>query len=151
MVSLKLLCSSAADDELIDAWLSVRGLQIAREAPRSKGGRLGLETCWDDRPGPISAQFVASFTRCCFPSLLDPSPFCMWALVVSFSQIGRSPLSRKIQHFFWLGVLVQVKNKCERSLPVRPPGVWRRQVGFVRGTWWPAGSSASRMMARIIR
>jgi hypothetical protein len=26
MVSLKLLCSSAADDELIDAWLSVRGL-----------------------------------------------------------------------------------------------------------------------------
>jgi hypothetical protein len=26
MVSLKLLCSSAEDDELIDAWLSVRGL-----------------------------------------------------------------------------------------------------------------------------
>jgi hypothetical protein len=26
MVSLKLLCSSAADDKLIDAWLSVRGL-----------------------------------------------------------------------------------------------------------------------------
>jgi hypothetical protein len=26
MVSLKLLCSSAADVELIDAWLSVRGL-----------------------------------------------------------------------------------------------------------------------------
>jgi hypothetical protein len=26
MVSLKILCSSAADDELIDAWLSVRGL-----------------------------------------------------------------------------------------------------------------------------
>jgi hypothetical protein len=26
MVSLKLLCSSAADDELIDVWLSVRGL-----------------------------------------------------------------------------------------------------------------------------
>jgi hypothetical protein len=25
MVSLKLLCSSAADDKLIDAWLSVRG------------------------------------------------------------------------------------------------------------------------------
>jgi hypothetical protein len=36
-VSLKLLCSSAADDELIDAWLSVKGLYIAREAPRSKG------------------------------------------------------------------------------------------------------------------
>jgi hypothetical protein len=26
MVSLKLLCSSAVDDELIDVWLSVRGL-----------------------------------------------------------------------------------------------------------------------------
>jgi hypothetical protein len=26
MVFLKLLCSSAADDELIDVWLSVRGL-----------------------------------------------------------------------------------------------------------------------------
>jgi hypothetical protein len=25
MVSLMLLCSSAADDELVDAWLSVRG------------------------------------------------------------------------------------------------------------------------------
>jgi hypothetical protein len=29
MVSLKLLGSSAADDELISAWLSVRGLLIA--------------------------------------------------------------------------------------------------------------------------
>jgi hypothetical protein len=37
MVSLKLLCSSAADDELVDAWFSVRGLQIAGEASRSKG------------------------------------------------------------------------------------------------------------------
>jgi hypothetical protein len=26
MVSLKLLCSSAVDDELIEVWLSVRGL-----------------------------------------------------------------------------------------------------------------------------
>jgi hypothetical protein len=26
MVFLKILCSSAADDELIDVWLSVRGL-----------------------------------------------------------------------------------------------------------------------------
>jgi hypothetical protein len=25
-VSLKLLCSSAVDDELVDAWLSVKGL-----------------------------------------------------------------------------------------------------------------------------
>jgi hypothetical protein len=26
--------------------------------------------------------------------------------------------------------------------------VWRRQVGFVRGTRWPAGSSAGRMVAK---
>jgi hypothetical protein len=29
MVSLKLLCSSAVDYDVIDAWLSVRGLFIA--------------------------------------------------------------------------------------------------------------------------
>jgi hypothetical protein len=29
MVSLKILCSSAADYDLDDAWLSVRGLLIA--------------------------------------------------------------------------------------------------------------------------
>jgi hypothetical protein len=29
MVSLKLLCSSVADYDLVDAWLSVRGLLIA--------------------------------------------------------------------------------------------------------------------------
>jgi hypothetical protein len=29
--------------------------------------------------------------------------------------------------------------------------MWRRQVGLVRGTWWPAGSSADRMMARTAR
>jgi hypothetical protein len=49
------------------------------------GPRNGLgRPAWADRPGPISAQFVASFARRWFPSLLDPSPFCMWALVVSF-------------------------------------------------------------------
>jgi hypothetical protein len=29
--------------------------------------------------------------------------------------------------------------------------VCRRQVGFVRGTWWPAGSTAGRMVARTAR
>jgi hypothetical protein len=29
--------------------------------------------------------------------------------------------------------------------------VWRRQVGFVRGTRWPVGSSADRMVARTTR
>jgi hypothetical protein len=47
--------------------------------------RNGLDQpTWADRPGPTSAQFVASFAQCFFPSLLDPPLFCMWALVVSF-------------------------------------------------------------------
>jgi hypothetical protein len=62
-----------------------RGLLLAREAPRSKGGRLGPEMGWAGRPGPISTQSATSFARCRFPSLLDPSSFYMWALVVSFS------------------------------------------------------------------
>jgi hypothetical protein len=49
--------------------------------PRNGLGRL----TWADRSGPISAKSAASFARCCFLSLVDPSPFCMWALVVSFS------------------------------------------------------------------
>jgi hypothetical protein len=28
--------------------------------------------------------------------------------------------------------------------------MWRRQVGLVRGTRWPAGSSAGRMVARTV-
>jgi hypothetical protein len=52
-----------------------------------KGGRLGPEMGWAARPwpGPTSAQPTACFAWCCFPSLLESSPFYMWALVVSFS------------------------------------------------------------------
>jgi hypothetical protein len=39
-------------------------------------------------------------------------------------------------------VLVQVKNKRKRSMPVGLQ-VWSRQVGFVRGTRWPAGPSTA--------
>jgi hypothetical protein len=49
--------------------------------PRNGLGR----PAWVDQPGPISAWSTASFAQCRFPSLLDPSPFYMWALVVSFS------------------------------------------------------------------
>jgi hypothetical protein len=46
--------------------------------------QLGLEVGWAGWPGPTSAQPAASFARCCFPSLLESSPNCMGALVVSF-------------------------------------------------------------------
>jgi hypothetical protein len=58
---------------------------------------------WADRPGPIPTQSVASFTRCWFPSLLDPSPFCMWALVVSFSPSWTKLLVSQDPALFWLG------------------------------------------------
>jgi hypothetical protein len=39
------------------------------------GPRNGLgQPAWADRPGPTSAQFVASFARCCFPSPIYPPP-----------------------------------------------------------------------------
>jgi hypothetical protein len=95
MVSLKLLCSSEADDELIDAWLSVKG--------RATGPRNGLgQPAWADRPGPTSAQSAASFARCCFLSLLYPPPLCMWALVVSFSPNWTKLLASQDSTLFWL-------------------------------------------------
>jgi hypothetical protein len=108
MVSLKLLYSSTADDEVIDAWLSVRGLQIARVESRSIGGLTGPRNglgrpAWADRPRPISAQSATSFARRWFPSLLDPSPFCMWALVVSFSLSWTKLLVLQDSTLFCLG------------------------------------------------
>jgi hypothetical protein len=38
---------------------------------------MGPGLGWAGRPGPIQAQFPASFAWHRFPSLLDPSPFCM--------------------------------------------------------------------------
>jgi hypothetical protein len=55
------------------------------------------------RPGPISAQPTASFVRCRFSSLLDPSPFCTWALVVSFSPNWMKLLVPQDSTLFWLG------------------------------------------------
>jgi hypothetical protein len=67
--------------------------------PQNRLGRLA----WADRLGPISAQSMASFARCCFPSLLDPSPFCMWTLVVSFSPNWTKLLISQDSTLFWLG------------------------------------------------
>jgi hypothetical protein len=58
---------------------------------------------WAGRPGPTSAQFVASFARCCFPSHLYPPPFCMWAIVVSFSPNWTKLLVSQDSALFWLG------------------------------------------------
>jgi hypothetical protein len=38
-----------------------RGLQIVREAARSKGARMDPELGWADRLGPILAHLVAAF------------------------------------------------------------------------------------------
>jgi hypothetical protein len=86
---------------------SSSGLSIVRMAARSKGV-TGAQNgsgrpAWADRPGPISAQSAAYFARCWFPSLLDPSPLCMWALVVSFSPSWTKLLVRQDSALFWLG------------------------------------------------
>jgi hypothetical protein len=77
-------------------------------AVRSKGEATGPlngpgRLAWADRPGPASAQFLASFVCRRFPSLLDPSPFCMWALVVSFSSSWTKLLVSQDSTLFWLG------------------------------------------------
>jgi hypothetical protein len=65
------------------------GAIIARMVARSNRGRgrLGLEVGWAGPSGPTSVQPAASFAWCCFPSLLEYSPNCMWALDVSFSAV----------------------------------------------------------------
>jgi hypothetical protein len=46
----------------------------------------------------------------------------------------------------WCRWRTSVKGRCQWGLQV-----WSRQVGLVRGTRWPAGSSAGRMLARTTR
>jgi hypothetical protein len=77
-------------------------------AARSKGEATepwnGLcRLAWANRPGPIPSQLPASFALRQFPSLLDPSPFCMWALVVSFSPSWMKLLVSQDLALFWLG------------------------------------------------
>jgi hypothetical protein len=55
----------------------------------------------------------------------------------------------QVQVAAWFA-LVQVKNKCKRSIHVWPLGV-ERQVGLVRTNWWPTGSSVDLMVARRVR
>jgi hypothetical protein len=46
----------------------------------------------------------------------------------------------------WCRWRTSAKGRCWWGLQV-----WTRQVGFVRGTWWPAESSVGRMLARTAR
>jgi hypothetical protein len=72
-------------------------------AARSKGEATGPRNGPRHRPGPTLAQLPASFTWCRFPSLLYPSPFCMWALVVSFSPSWTKLLVLQDSTLFWVG------------------------------------------------
>jgi hypothetical protein len=46
----------------------------------------------------------------------------------------------------WCRCRTSTKGRCQWGLQV-----WRRQVGLIRGTRWPAESSAGRMVAKITR
>jgi hypothetical protein len=76
-------------------------------ASRSKGGDWAQNgpgrPAWADHPGPTSAQSAPSFALRRFLSLLDPSPFCMWDLVVSFSPSWMKLLVSQDLALFWLG------------------------------------------------
>jgi hypothetical protein len=77
-------------------------------AARSKGEAIEPQNgpgrpAWADRPGPTSAQLPASFAWRRFPSLLDHSPFCMWALVVSCSPSWMKLLVSQDSVLFRLG------------------------------------------------
>jgi hypothetical protein len=76
----------------------------ARSKVEATGPRNGLgRSVWADRPGPTSAQLPAFFAWRRFPSLLDPSPFCMWALVISFSPSWTKLLVPQDLALFWVG------------------------------------------------
>jgi hypothetical protein len=77
------------------------GARSKKELTWPRNG-LGRPT-WADRPGPTSAQLAASFSRCWFPSLLDPSHFSMWALAVSFTPNWMKLLVLQDSALFWLG------------------------------------------------
>jgi hypothetical protein len=91
----------------------------ARSKGEVTGPRDGLgRPAWADRPRPTSAQLPASFAWFRFSSLLDPSPFCMWALVVSFSPS-------------WTKLLVSQDSALFRLGPRSLSSSWARSLGFL--------------------
>jgi hypothetical protein len=82
-------------------WLGQWGRRL--DPRMGRAGWPGLTSlcrpAWAHRPGPTSAQLPVSFAWRQFPSLLDPSPFCMWLLSSVSLRVGWSSLSYKIQHF----------------------------------------------------
>jgi hypothetical protein len=86
-------------------WLMRSSRSGGYKYPERHLGQRGPTGPWNGlgRPGPISAQSVASFARRWFLSLLDPSPFCMWALVVSFSLSWTKLLAPQDSTLSWVG------------------------------------------------
>jgi hypothetical protein len=80
-----------------------RGYKYPKWRLGPRGRRLCPGMGRADRPGPTSAQLPASFAWCRFPSLLDPSPFCMRALVVSFFPSWTKLLVSQDSALFQLG------------------------------------------------
>jgi hypothetical protein len=76
---------------------------MTRDATRSKGrptgprNRLG-RPAWA-HPGPVRSLLRPVL----LPRLLDPLPFCMWALVVGFSPNWTKLLVLQDSTLFWLG------------------------------------------------
>jgi hypothetical protein len=72
-------------------------------AARSKGEATGPRNGLGRPAWAHPAQLPASFVWRRFSSLLDPSPFCIWARVVSFSPSWTKLLVPQDSTLFWLG------------------------------------------------
>jgi hypothetical protein len=93
----------------------------------SSRGRL--RTMRGSRTGGWSLPVVMSDWQRCVDWFL--AKYCMWRLRLDSC---------------WCRWRTSAKGHCRWGLQV-----WRRQVGLVRGTRWPAGSSEGRMVARTAR
>jgi hypothetical protein len=91
--------------------------------------RVRLRTMCGSRTGEWSLPGVMSDWQCCVDWLL--AKYCRCRLRLDSC---------------WCRWRTITKSRCRWGLQV-----WRRQVGLVRGTRWPAGSSTSRMVARMAR
>jgi hypothetical protein len=118
-----------------------------KSLPRTRSLRLARQVSASHEKSPPHTRSLCLWGPCVVRGPVD-GRFLVWWVIDNVVWTD-SWLSIAGAGAAWL-VLVQVKNKRERR---RRWGlqVWRRQVGFVRGTRWPAESSAGRMVAWTAR
>jgi hypothetical protein len=110
-------------------WSPIDFLASVRSSIPASSSSLELRTMCGSRTGGWSLPGVMSDWQRCVDWFL--AKYCRCRLRLDWC---------------WCRWRTSVKRHCRWGLQV-----WRRQVGFVRGTRWPAESSAGRMVARTAR